>query len=74
MAAQARSKDYVEEATWRKLLVPLGAIFGIVLVIVGIVVLKRLSDAIRDNDTIRAVIRGTASNQDGHTAGKSAAL
>ncbi|KAK0749364.1 hypothetical protein B0T18DRAFT_427495 [Schizothecium vesticola] len=36
---------------------------------VGIVVLKRLSDAIRDNDTIRAVIRGTASNQDGHTAG-----
>ncbi len=40
MAAQARSKDYVEEATWRKLLVPLGAIFGIVLVIVGIVVLK----------------------------------
>lgn len=41
---------------------------------VGIVVLKRLSDAIRDNDTIRAVIRGTASNQDGHTAGKSAVL
>ncbi|KAK3363389.1 hypothetical protein B0T25DRAFT_39336 [Lasiosphaeria hispida] len=36
---------------------------------VGIVVLKRLDDAIRDNDTIRAVIRGTASNQDGHTAG-----
>ena len=38
--AQARSKDYVEEATWRQLLVPLGAIFGIVLVIVGVVVLK----------------------------------
>ncbi|KAK0655838.1 hypothetical protein B0T16DRAFT_317161 [Cercophora newfieldiana] len=36
---------------------------------VGIVVLKRLEDAIRDNDTIRAVIRGTASNQDGHTPG-----
>lgn len=36
---------------------------------VGIVVLKRLDDAIRDNDTIRAVIRGTASNQDGHTPG-----
>ncbi|KAK0729937.1 hypothetical protein B0H67DRAFT_677874 [Lasiosphaeris hirsuta] len=36
---------------------------------VGIVVLKRLDDAVRDNDTIRAVIRGTASNQDGHTAG-----
>ncbi|KAK0633152.1 hypothetical protein B0T14DRAFT_560771 [Immersiella caudata] len=36
---------------------------------VGIVVLKRLEDAIRDNDTIRAVIRGTASNQDGRTPG-----
>ncbi|KAK3336399.1 hypothetical protein B0T19DRAFT_364937 [Cercophora scortea] len=36
---------------------------------VGIVILKRLDDAIRDNDTIRAVIRGTASNQDGHTPG-----
>ncbi|KAF1998108.1 polyketide synthase PksD [Amniculicola lignicola CBS 123094] len=34
-----------------------------------VVVLKRLADAIRDNDTIRAVIRGTASNQDGHTPG-----
>ncbi|KAK3392956.1 hypothetical protein B0H63DRAFT_424745 [Podospora didyma] len=36
---------------------------------VGIVILKRLDDAIRDNDTIRAVIRGVASNQDGRTAG-----
>ncbi|KAK3694254.1 hypothetical protein B0T22DRAFT_402742 [Podospora appendiculata] len=36
---------------------------------VGIVILKRLDDAIRDNDTIRAIIRGTASNQDGHTPG-----
>ncbi|KAK3365148.1 hypothetical protein B0T24DRAFT_425020 [Lasiosphaeria ovina] len=36
---------------------------------VGIVVLKRLDDAIRDNDTIRAIIRGTASNQDGRTPG-----
>jgi len=36
MAGSARSKDYVEEATWRKLLVPLGAIFGIVIVIIGL--------------------------------------
>ena len=40
MAGSPRSKDYVEEATWRQLLVPLGAIFGIVIVIVGVVVLK----------------------------------
>jgi acyl transferase domain-containing protein/acyl carrier protein len=33
----------------------------------GIVVLKRLSDALIDGDNIRAVIRGTAVNQDGHT-------
>ncbi|MFB0633472.1 beta-ketoacyl synthase N-terminal-like domain-containing protein, partial [Streptomyces sp. AB3(2024)] len=31
----------------------------------GIVVLKRLSDAVRDGDTIRAVIRGSAVNNDG---------
>ena len=36
---------------------------------VGIVVLKRLSDAIRDNDTIRGVLRGTRLNQDGRTKG-----
>ena len=35
----------------------------------GIVVLKRLSDALRDGDPIRALIRGTAVNQDGHTNG-----
>ncbi|KAF5027261.1 hypothetical protein F66182_634 [Fusarium sp. NRRL 66182] len=36
---------------------------------IGVVVLKRLSDALRDNDTIRAVIRATKVNQDGHTTG-----
>lgn len=35
----------------------------------GIVVIKRLCDAIRDGSTIRAVIRSTGSNQDGHTPG-----
>lgn len=32
---------------------------------VGIVVLKRLADALRDGDTIRAVLRGSAINNDG---------
>lgn len=32
-------------------------------------VLKRVSDAIRDGDTIRGVIRSTGSNQNGHTSG-----
>lgn len=32
---------------------------------VGVVVLKRLSDALRDRDAIHAVIRGTAINNDG---------
>ncbi|KAF9769548.1 hypothetical protein IL306_013025 [Fusarium sp. DS 682] len=36
---------------------------------IGVVIMKRLSDAIRDNDTIRAVIRATKVNQDGHTTG-----
>jgi acyl transferase domain-containing protein len=34
---------------------------------VGIVVLKRLSKAIQDGNTIRAIIRGTSTNQDGRT-------
>lgn len=36
---------------------------------IGAVIMKRLSDAIRDNDTIHAVIRGTSTNQDGRTTG-----
>ncbi|KAK9413400.1 hypothetical protein SUNI508_02599 [Seiridium unicorne] len=35
----------------------------------SVVVIKRLSDAMRDRNTIRAVIRSTGSNQDGHTPG-----
>jgi acyl transferase domain-containing protein/SAM-dependent methyltransferase len=36
---------------------------------VGILILKHINDAIRDNDCIRAVIRGTGVNQDGKTPG-----
>lgn len=36
---------------------------------VGTVILKRLSSAVADGDTIRAVIRGTGLNQDGRTLG-----
>ena len=35
----------------------------------GMVILKRLSKAIEDGDSIHAVIVGTATNQDGHTNG-----
>ncbi|KAK1238577.1 hypothetical protein MKX07_004153 [Trichoderma sp. CBMAI-0711] len=36
---------------------------------IGVVVMKRLSDAIRDNDTIHAVLRASCVNQDGRTKG-----
>ncbi|TDX62566.1 amino acid adenylation domain-containing protein [Methylosinus sp. sav-2] len=35
----------------------------------GVIVLKRLSDALRDGDRIRAVLRGGAVNQDGSSGG-----
>ena len=35
----------------------------------GVVIIKPLAKAIEDGDTIRAVIRATASNQDGRTSG-----
>lgn len=38
----------------------------------GMVVLKRLADAVRDGDNVLAVIRGSAINQDGHSNGLTA--
>ena len=38
----------------------------------GVVVLKRLRDALADGDTVLAVIRGTAVNQDGRSNGLTA--
>ncbi|KAJ9489893.1 hypothetical protein VN97_g3381 [Penicillium thymicola] len=36
---------------------------------VGVLVIRPLEDAVRDGDTVRAVIRSSASNQDGRTTG-----
>jgi acyl transferase domain-containing protein/SAM-dependent methyltransferase len=36
---------------------------------IGVLILKHIDDAIRDNDFIHAVIRGTGVNQDGRTPG-----
>ncbi|TEY78486.1 hypothetical protein BOTCAL_0048g00120 [Botryotinia calthae] len=36
---------------------------------IGVVVLKKLSQALKDQDTVRAVIRSTGCNQDGRTVG-----
>ncbi|KAL8303319.1 hypothetical protein RB600_006977 [Gaeumannomyces tritici] len=36
---------------------------------IGVLVLKRLRDALRDGDCVRAVVRNTGSNQDGRTPG-----
>ncbi|KAF3180338.1 hypothetical protein TWF788_006851 [Orbilia oligospora] len=36
---------------------------------IGVVIVKRLSDAIRDGNVIRTIIRATGSNSDGHTPG-----
>ncbi|KAF9873135.1 hypothetical protein CkaCkLH20_09298 [Colletotrichum karsti] len=36
---------------------------------IGCLILKRLKDALRDGDTIRAVVRGTGTNADGKTPG-----
>lgn len=36
---------------------------------IATVILKSVADAIKDGDTIRAIIRGTGVNPDGHTTG-----
>src|SRR4051812_26164583 len=34
-----------------------------------VLILKRLGDALRDQDSVRAIIRATGTNQDGYTPG-----
>ncbi len=41
---------------------------------VGVVILKTVEQARKDNDVIRAVIRATSTNQDGHTQGNASTL
>ena len=36
---------------------------------IGVIVIKQLVDALRDGDTVRAVVRSTGANQDGRTLG-----
>ncbi|KAL9125409.1 MAG: hypothetical protein Q9217_005385 [Psora testacea] len=36
---------------------------------IGVIIIKRLSDALRDGDTIRTVVRASGANQDGRTPG-----
>ena len=36
---------------------------------IGVLIIKRLSDALREKDTIRAIIRSTGSNHNGYTPG-----
>jgi acyl transferase domain-containing protein len=36
---------------------------------IAVMIVKRLNDAVRDGNTIRAVIRSTGANEDGHTPG-----
>jgi alpha-glucoside transport system permease protein len=40
MTSTVRSKDYVEESVAQRLLVPIGALLGLVIVVVGVIVMK----------------------------------
>src|SRR5262245_57122059 len=68
MAQAAKSKDYVQESTLRKLLVPLGAIVGLVILVVGIKIfadpaagqnlLANIFDALGNHDAANALRNG----------------